>query len=185
MKMDLTKAELRRRILLKRDSLSAFEREVKSIRICENIIQMLDPEKMKTIMLYRSIRSEVQLALLESTCKSLKIRTAYPVCRENRQMLAVDSTVWKKGAFGIAEPDMDSGEVIDPATLDLIICPCVAFDDRGFRLGMGGGYYDRFLQKANADAQIWAVAFEIQKVDSIPEDPWDLKMDRVVTEKVK
>ena len=50
---------------------------------------------------------------------------------------------------------------------------------------MGGGYYDRFLQKANADAQIWAVAFEIQKVDSIPEDPWDLKMDRVVTEKVK
>ena len=66
--------------------------------------------------------------------------------------------------------------------IDLVICPCAAFDAACNRLGMGAGFYDRFLLKLRPDAFIWAAAFEIQKTDELFSDPWDVRMSRVYTE---
>ena len=121
-------------------------------------------------------------------CRSLKalqhlpLHRQYPVCLPDRPMLAVSGTSWKKGPFGIPEPDPDAGRIIRPSEIDLIVCPCASFDAACNRLGMGAGFYDRFLLKLRPDAFIWAAAFEIQKTDELFSDPWDVRMSRVYTE---
>ena len=71
--------------------------------------------------------------------------------------------------------------IVDPRDIDLVICPCAAFDETGVRLGMGGGYYDRFLPRC-VRAFSAAAAFEAQKADALPTDEWDVRMDRIFTE---
>ena len=60
--------------------------------------------------------------------------------------------------------------------------PCAAFDDHCHRIGMGAGYYDRFLPKLRPETPVWAAAYEIQKVTLISADPWDIPMNRIITE---
>ena len=70
---------------------------------------------------------------------------------------------------------------IPPDQIDLVVCPGTAFDPACRRMGMGGGYYDRFLPKCTR-ARIVMVAFEAQKVDEIPADAWDQPVEQVFTE---
>ena len=88
---------------------------------------------------------------------------------------------WKKGMLGITEPDPDTALPVAPDELDLVICPCSAFDESGRRMGMGGGYYDRYLPLCSR-AVITAAAFEAQKADFVPTEEWDIEMERVFTE---
>jgi 5-formyltetrahydrofolate cyclo-ligase len=84
--------------------------------------------------------------------------------------------------FNIAEPALDRPKV--PATdLDAVLVPLVAFDSSGTRLGMGGGYYDRFLVKVDPRCWIIGVAFANQySPNALPKDTWDVPLDAVVTE---
>ena len=68
-----------------------------------------------------------------------------------------------------------------PEEIDLIFCPCTAFDRRCNRMGRGSGFYDRFLPKC-AKASVVTVAFEFQRVEEVPGEPWDMPADRVITE---
>lgn len=86
--------------------------------------------------------------------------------------------------FHILEPDHT--ETFPAEKLQLVIMPLVGFDLRGNRLGMGGGFYDRtfeFMQKS-IDTQpiLYGAAFECQKVDVLPQDPWDIPLAGVLTE---
>ena len=178
----MQKSELRKQKLRDRDTLSPEERRAKSEIICKKIAETLEFSNSGTIMLYKYIRSEVQLTDLETICEAAGKTIVYPVCLPDRQMLAVSGTSWKKGAFGIPEPDPAAGKIIPPSEIDLVICPCAAFDAACNRLGMGAGFYDRFLLKLRPEAFIWAAAFEIQKTDELFSDPWDVRMSRVYTE---
>ena len=91
---------------------------------------------------------------------------------------AISGPAWKKGSFGIPEPDPSYGRIIDPEEIDLVICPCTAYDDEGNRLGMGGGYYDRFLP-ACRKAAIAAAAFDEQRTERVPSEPYDIKMHKI------
>ncbi len=88
--------------------------------------------------------------------------------------------------FGILEPS-EQIEVIAPEKLDVVLMPLVAFDNYGHRLGMGGGYYDRtfnFLQhQPKRRVKMIGIAYALQQADSIVSDPWDIKLDGVITEK--
>ena len=88
---------------------------------------------------------------------------------------------WEPGAFGIPEPAADASEAVPPGEIDLVICPGTAFDDLGTRLGMGGGYYDRFLPKC-VNAVFLMAAFEAQRAASLPRSGLDVPMDLIVTE---
>lgn len=85
--------------------------------------------------------------------------------------------------YGIPEP---SSCAVTPLCLELILVPLVAFDITGRRLGMGGGFYDRFLAQypANARPRLVGLAHEAQKVppNTISTDSWDIQMDMIVTE---
>ncbi len=89
--------------------------------------------------------------------------------------------------FGIPEPVPRPGHVINPRFLDLVMTPLVAFDDAGNRLGMGGGYYDRSfaflrLRRHWHHPRLVGVAYEFQRVPSLPHQPWDVPLSGVVTE---
>lgn len=88
--------------------------------------------------------------------------------------------------YGIAEPH-DTSPRIDPATLDLVIVPLVAFDPRANRMGRGSGYYDRtfaFLREAGGTPppHLVGVAYEFQKVAALTPEAWDVPLHHVITE---
>lgn len=92
---------------------------------------------------------------------------------------------FRAGRFGIAEPVAAPADCIDAAALDLALLPLVGFDGRGNRLGMGGGFYDAtFAAAGNATApMLVGLAHEIQRVDAIAADAWDMPLAAVVTDR--
>ena len=183
---------LRQRKIRARDNLTPEERRDRSAAICRQILASEAYRQAKTVMLYKFTRGEVQLTDLEEANRLLppseQKRFLYPLCIENRQMLAIapaDTDTagegWRKGSFGISEPDPDQGEIVAPENIDLVICPCTSFDAEGHRLGMGGGYYDRFLPRCRK-ARVVAVAFEAQRSAVLPTEPWDKPVDAAITE---
>ena len=85
-------------------------------------------------------------------------------------------TELKPGAFGILEPE---GEPIDPSEIKTIICPGIAFTKEGHRLGQGGGFYDRFLEKA-PNAKTIGVGFSFQLIEHLPTESHDAQMEQLI-----
>jgi 5-formyltetrahydrofolate cyclo-ligase len=91
-------------------------------------------------------------------------------------------TPLQKNRFQIQEPMFS--EKIELNLLDIVIFPMVGFDVSGHRLGMGGGYYDRTFESINQDKKTYflGLAYELQKVEALPKDAWDVCLDGVLTE---
>ena len=186
--MDLRqlKKELRKSKIHAREALTEAERTVKSSEICKNITELPEYISAKTIFAYKWTRGEVKLDYLEACAERDGKRIVYPLCISRTEMIAVEpgreEGAWKdSGSFGIREPDSEKGRIVSPEEIDLVICPCSSFDEEGRRLGMGGGYYDRYLPGCVNAARI-AVAFEVQKADIIPADGLDIGVHAVVSE---
>ena len=180
----MDRQELRKMKIQARDSLSPAQRTELSARIVENILRAPEFIGARTIMLYRAVRGEASLAALESAPTARGKRFVYPLCVGDGEMIALcpgDENAWRKGAFGIPEPVYDPQAVVPPEQIDLMLCPCTAFDKDGRRLGMGGGYYDRFLPRC-VNARVAAVAFEAQRASRVPTETWDWPMEIVFTE---
>jgi 5-formyltetrahydrofolate cyclo-ligase len=93
----------------------------------------------------------------------------------------------RPNAFGIPEPDPATTQRIALRELDLILVPLLAVDTEGWRLGSGGGFYDRRLHRLRADRRwrrprLIGVAYEFQRVARISHEPWDVPLDAVITE---
>ncbi len=150
----------------------------------ERILELPEYKKARTVMLYRAVRGEADPAGLASGDRARGKRLVYPRCQDRETMVALEplsENAWSRGYFGIPEPIPENSAEVDPEEIDLVICPCASFDEEGTRLGMGAGYYDRFLAGCG-NAFILAIAFEVQKADHIPSDPWDYPMNMVCTE---
>jgi len=184
---------LRRKKIQARDALLVEERAKKSEAIIEQILELEEFRKARTVMIYSSVRGEVQLERIVQPAKRLAATDpdvhekwfVYPLITSKTEMEAFlpgDSPdVWKPGPFGILEPDPYQCKRIDPSLIDLVLCPLTAFDESCNRCGMGGGYYDRYLPKCE-NAKIIGTAFEAQKTRHVPVDDWDKPMECVVTE---
>ncbi len=183
---------LRKEKIKAREALTPQERAEKSRSICAHILQTPEWKRAKTVMIYKFVKGEVQLTGLEEANEALpeaeRKTLLYPLCIEDRGMLAIapgsmdlNSAAWKKGAFGIPEPVPEQGSVVAPEDIDLVVSPCSSFDGTFMRLGMGGGYYDRYLPKCRK-ADVMLVAFECQRAESIPAEDWDVPVPCIVTE---
>ena len=88
--------------------------------------------------------------------------------------------------FRLPEPDVDEAEMLAPEELDLVLVPLVVFDSERNRIGMGGGFYDRsFSFRKNPESTtpvLIGVAHELQKVDQIIPQAWDVRLDMIVTD---
>lgn len=169
---------LRKQALQARRALSEEQRWRFSKQICELVYPLL--KDAQHIALYMASEEEVDLSFL--LLPLLKEKNVYvPVCQADGIMdlcrLYGDSRM-KENTYGILEPEVQ--EAIDPALIEVILVPMVAYDAQGHRLGHGMGYYDRYLAKSSA-LRI-GVAFSCQKVDQIDAQPHDQAMDHIVDE---
>ena len=94
----------------------------------------------------------------------------------------------RKNQFGIDEPRVPDEDLIDGTDLDLVVTPLVAFDERCNRIGVGRGLYDRTFESLKnisskeRTTKLVGVAFEMQRIDAIQPQEWDVRLDAVVTE---
>jgi 5-formyltetrahydrofolate cyclo-ligase len=138
-------------------------------------------------MTYVSYNSEVDTIEFVKFCLANGKRIAVPKA-DNIQKVLIASELQNferdlhVGPFKVLEPRSTALRPIDPTTIDVHIVPGVAFDEQGWRIGLGLGYYDRFLRTAALSAAKIGLAYEVQVVETLPHEPWDVCMDYVVTE---
>lgn len=89
---------------------------------------------------------------------------------------------FKIGSYGIKEPDTSYCTKVSTSNIDVIIVPAVAYDKNYYRLGYGGGFYDRFLPTIRKDAIFIGLAFDFQICDAIPKEEHDIQLNYVITE---
>lgn len=176
----LDKSLLRRNILQQRQSLSAAQWQAKSSLICDRLKADSLFKEARTILAYFSFRQEADLGLLFELNKNW----AFPRC-------VGKSLVWHSwqpgedlhsGKYGIKEP-LKTATVISPATADLILVPTVACDNRGYRLGYGGGFYDRLLSSPQClNIPTVGITFDFAYMLELPIDIWDIKLNFICTE---
>lgn len=176
------KSEQRRTALSIRKELGEAARRKFSSLITEKLLSLPEYQKAENILCYASYKSEVETDKLCEQIIADGKKLYLPRCDiETKSLIPVrilDVTRLEKGAYGIPEP---KGEGVAAEIIDFVIVPMVAFDRRKMRLGYGGGYYDRFLPKTNADR--CAIAFSVQEMPKLVTEPTDLPMDMIVTER--
>lgn len=143
----------------------------------------------RTIGLYLPNAADGELSTLPLLARLLRARkrVALPVVSRAGSMRFHryrhgDALVTNR--YGIREP-ASNAPAVSPLTLDLLLMPLVAFDDRGVRLGMGAGYYDRYLDRLPPALRprLIGLAHEVQRSsEPLPEAPWDVPLDGVLTE---
>lgn len=180
-----TKKALRISIKQKRRALSIEYRQQASRKMQAELTKLPCYQAAEYIMLYMAMKDEVQLdALIEQALKESK-KVAIPLVTGTGLMEAVelsnmDDLVPDK--YGIKTVRKEKRKFIAPAKFDLIIVPGVAFDKAGHRLGMGGGFYDRFMLRASKAVRA-ALAYDCQLIADVPAQAHDLTVDYIITEK--
>jgi len=95
-----------------------------------------------------------------------------------------EHTPYSTNRFGIIEPEVPQNQWVTAEQLDAVLVPLVAFDNSGHRMGMGGGFYDKtFSNRRNQPGPPWliGVAHELQRVDTVYPEWWDVTLDKIVT----
>lgn len=185
--------QLRQRLRLARKSLTDAQQEVAS----ENLLQMIINAKLlhgvRSCAAYLSNDGELNPQQLIQYCWQNKIQPTLPVLHPftagNLLFLNYRSdSVMCTNKYGIPEPLCEVQNVVPLRNIDVLFVPLVGFDDKGNRLGMGGGYYDRTLhclavQKAeqNRLTNIIGLAHDCQQVDRLPVQNWDVPLDAIIT----
>lgn len=171
---------IRKRGIRARDALTPEVRAELSECAAERIAASEEFQNAHTVMIYRAVRGELDLGELVHLAPDK--RYVYPLCLDAGEMVALlpGEDAWQKGAYGIEEPVRALSEEVQPEEIDMVICPCTAFDGAGRRMGMGAGYYDRYLPKCR-NAVIAAVAFDEQRSANVPAQAWDISMQLVFT----
>ena len=174
--------EQRKKGIAARNALSMSEVKYRSLRIVEAIAASPLWQEAETVLSYRAVGHEVDLSALEDYARRDGKRLCYPLCTAPGQMIALlphSEESWQKGSFGIMEPVRELSEEIAPEDVDLVLCPCSAYDRENHRMGMGGGYYDRYLPRCK-NAHIAAVAFSVQECEALDTESWDVDMEIIV-----
>lgn len=176
------KAELRRSLLKARQSMPQEVWRQKSDRLCAHLHDSPEFANARTILTYFSFRQEPDLSPLFAASRCWGLSR----CVEK----SLSWHIWspehplplQTGTYGIPEPHPDS-PMLNPAEVDLILVPAVACDVRGYRLGYGGGFYDRMLSKpAWAKIPTIGIVFEFARLPQLPSDPWDRPLQAICTE---
>lgn len=182
--IDGEKRDLRRRMLACRRALSVEERSSRSAAITEKLLSLEAVQKARTVFAYAAMEDEVQTEPLIASLLDRGKRVAIPLVIGKRSMeaaLVPSMGALETGAYGILTVRAERREILPPQEIDCVIVPGVAFGLDGSRLGMGGGYYDAFLPRAERAVRV-AAAFQCQISEDIPSLPYDCGVDWIVTE---
>jgi len=177
------KAGLRVRMRAIRSSLTSEERIRLAQEIEDNLFRLPQVGDAETILFFYSFGSEVPTAHVVQRLLDTGKRVLLPFL----QGPDMDAAELRPGdsltatAYGPKEPA--NRVPINPAEIDLVIAPGLAFDPRGYRLGYGGGHYDRYLSRLREDCTRVGIGFHLQLLPTVPHGPGDERLHFVVTER--
>lgn len=173
------KEQLRESLKKLREQISIPEREIWNQDLHRQFWQLPQYSSAKTIMIYLSFGSEINTwPLLEQAWLDQKSVLVPKVRKYPKEIIAVkihSKADLEPGLWGISEPIKN--QEFDPKLIDIVVVPGLAFDQAGYRLGYGGGYYDRFLPQVRGyQVGLCYPSF----LREIPLMPWDQKVDQVL-----
>ena len=177
------KQACRRESMLAREALSEDERTAKSLAIWRNFLAAPELETHHHLLLYAHHGSEVHTIGLVEDCLNSGREVSLPVVLsdsphlELRRVTDVDRLA--KGAFGIMVPP-DAEPAISYEEIDIVVIPGLGFDREGWRVGYGGGFYDRLLSQSYA--MTVGFAFDCQILPAVPTECHDEQLNMIVTE---
>ena len=175
----MKKSQIRKIILKKRLSFNFKNKKINYL----NLIKLLKTlSKNKKIGLYYPIGSEVSTIELIQYLRNKKYTISLPVLEKNSKMSFYEwneKSPLKINNFGIPEPIK-----LKKITPSALVIPIVAFDAKLNRLGYGGGFYDRFISMLEKNKKILKIglALSCQKINKVPTNRFDKKMNYIVTE---
>ncbi len=176
----------RKLLLSKRRALTKEEKEVYSQTIIKKIFACEEYQKAKICFLYASMPSELQTKelILDAFKAGKRVCLPYITSIENKTMEAAEIYSLDElvvGAYGILSVDETKLRLVEPKEIDFVLVPAVGLDKKGYRLGMGGGYYDRYLQRT-VNANLISGIYSCQMVEETIKDDYDIQVDKIFTE---
>lgn len=177
------KKALRRKFLSERAAQDVAEKQSADRRITTHVLEHACYRRAKCIFAYVSTPQEIDTRALLRAAIAAGKTVCVPLCGAAGQMTARQITSLEElqpGAHGIEEPSAAARE-IQPEGIDLVLVPALACDKQGYRLGYGGGYYDRFLCRTEATRMV--LCAEKRLVESLPHTMLDQKCHWIITER--
>lgn len=176
-----TKKAIRQQIMKQRNNMTSEEVQQLSAQICSNIKELDIYKAAEKICLYMPINNEVDVTLLAYDAWNDGKTLWLPKTSGNTMGFFKFSqdTALSLGTYGIMEPVSD--ELLEPDKDTLVLMPGAAFSPDGGRIGYGGGYYDRFLNKWDV-CRTAAVCYQFQILQELPVEKHDVKPDIIVSE---
>jgi 5-formyltetrahydrofolate cyclo-ligase len=175
------KNQLRKAVKDRMSKLSPEEYSGSNRAIHEQFFSLDRVKQASSIMIYYSSNGEAETASIIQELLFMGKTVSLPVCAPAKDLVAAKITDLSRlvtNEFGIKEPD--PGRMVCPDFIDLIVLPGLAFDEAGFRLGRGAGYYDRFLSK-NMRVFKLGLAYDFQVYPSLPVESHDIAIDGLIT----
>ncbi|MDD3628169.1 MAG: 5-formyltetrahydrofolate cyclo-ligase [Actinomycetota bacterium] len=179
------KNNVRERVQRERNNLPVNYREKSSRAIAKKFLNCSFYTVSNNILIYYPFRNEVETTLIiEDALKDNKNIILPRVHNKELELYYVTNLKeqLKAGAYGIMEPVASRCKPAKISDVDLVVVPGVSFDKKFYRLGYGGGYYDRILSRIPKKVKKIALCFDIQVVDSLPVSAHDIKVDMIITE---
>ena len=181
--------DLRQRNRKLRADIDPEQQERTAEALCHSIIALDEYQQSQSIAAYFAVNGEIGLEPVIRHAWSQGKKIYLP----NLDQVSLRFSPYFEGQamrinkFRLPEPDVSDDEMLAPEALDLVLAPLVVFDGDCNRIGMGGGFYDRsFAFRKNPSSTrpvIIGVAHELQKVDQLVPEAWDVRLDLVVTER--
>ncbi len=160
-------------------SITADERRALSEKICENLASLPEFSAAKKVFLYVPLKSEPDVLPLAEAARTSGKRVAYPAT-DGGSMRYFACGKFKAGGNGIPEPD--GGEELLPDSGTFVVVPALAYSESGYRLGRGGGFFDRFLSGKDCTAVGAAFSFSVLADGAFTVEPHDIPVSVIVTD---
>jgi 5-formyltetrahydrofolate cyclo-ligase len=178
----MDKAELRARMRAIRDAIAPEERAARADAMQRRLLSLPGVAGAGGVLVFHAFGSEIPTRGVVAAFRARGATVLLPVVRDGRMHTAAwtEATELERAGPGFMQPA--GGEPADPASIDLVVAPGLAFDMDGHRLGYGGGFYDRFLAALHRRALRVGVGYDEQLVDAIPHDDHDVPLHAVVTD---
>lgn len=181
---------LRRSLRRRRSQLPPAEAGAAASAACTRLLAAPEFRSAKRIAGYIAVRGELDpREALDTACANGK-EVFLPKVQDGGKLGFLSwrpETPLRKNRYGIPEPDLPDGRIVQPAELDLVVVPLVAFERTGARLGTGAGYYDRSFEFKRSDRESKPVlagfGYAFQECPALDIAEWDVPMDIIVTDR--
>ncbi len=175
-------------MLFLRNDKPATQLDYLSSRISQRLFNLQEFEDARTISIYLHIGSEVRTREILAWCIAQAKRVIIPVTnRMSRRLIFSELTAPEKeleiGNFGILEPKTEFLRPVPLEEAEVALVPGIAWDLRGYRLGYGGGYYDRSINSLHNHVLTVGLGYDFQIVREVPTTRYDRPVDKIVTER--